>query len=64
MLSVTADGNLTELRLHPTEIDDCAVHEASAGVAEWSRKRMRNLSEPFGTEFDRDGDALVLSLEH
>jgi len=63
VLSVTADGDLTDLRLYPTEIDDCAVHEASPGGAEWSRKRMRNLSEPFGTTFDRDGDALVLSLE-
>jgi len=62
-LSVTPDGDPIELRLQPTEIDDCAVHEASAGAAEWSRKRMRNLSEPFGTAFDRDGDALVLSLE-
>jgi len=24
---------------------------------------MRELSKPFGTEFDRDGDGLVLSLE-
>ena len=63
VLSVTADGDPLELRLHPTEIDDCAVDEARSGVAEWSRTRMRNLSAPFGTEFDRDGDALVLSLE-
>ncbi|RZV11617.1 poly-gamma-glutamate synthesis protein (capsule biosynthesis protein) [Natrinema hispanicum] len=63
VLSVTADGDPLELRLHPTEIDDCAVHEASSGAAEWSRNRMRNRSAPFGTAFDRDGDALVLSLE-
>ncbi len=62
-LTVTADGTPTELRLHPTEISDCAVHEARPGAAEWSRERMRELSEPFGTEFDRDGDALVLALE-
>ncbi|SIR97655.1 CapA family protein [Natronorubrum thiooxidans] len=61
-LSVTSDGTPTELRLHPTEIDDCAVHEASQGAAEWSRERMRELSEPFETEFDRDGDALVLPI--
>lgn len=63
VLSVTADGDPLELRLHPTEIDDCAVGEASSEAAEWSRKRMRTLSAPFGTAFDRDGDALVLSLE-
>ncbi|QFU82481.1 CapA family protein [Natronorubrum aibiense] len=63
VLSITDDGTPTELRLLPTEIDDCAVHEASPGAAEWSRERMQNLSEPFGTEFDRDGEALVLALE-
>ncbi|MFD1563317.1 CapA family protein [Haloarchaeobius amylolyticus] len=63
VLSVTPDGDPLELRLHPTEIEDCAVDEASSEAAEWARERMRNLSAPFGTEFDRDGDALVLSLE-
>ncbi|WP_226004412.1 CapA family protein [Natrinema salinisoli] len=63
VLTVTPEGRPTELRLHPTEIDDCAVAEASQDAAAWSRDRMRELSEPFGTEFDRDGDALVLSLE-
>lgn len=61
-----ADGETwrpTELRLHPTEIDGCAVHEASPDAAEWSRDRMRALSAPFGTDFDRDGEALVLSLD-
>ena len=53
----------TELRLHPTEIDDCAVYEASPDAAAWARDRMRSLSAPFGTEFDRDGAALVVSLE-
>ncbi|WP_226480870.1 CapA family protein [Natrinema amylolyticum] len=62
-LAVTPDGRPTELRLHPTEIDGCAVHEAGPEAAAWSRERMRELSAPFGTEFDRDGDALVLSLE-
>ncbi|ELY68490.1 Capsule synthesis protein, CapA [Natrinema versiforme JCM 10478] len=63
VLAVTPDGRPTELRLHPTEIEDCAVREASPQAAAWSRERMRTLSAPFGTEFDRDGDALVLSLE-
>jgi poly-gamma-glutamate capsule biosynthesis protein CapA/YwtB (metallophosphatase superfamily) len=56
----TANGAIEELRLVPTEIDDCAVHEASERAAEWSRERMRELSEPFGTEFERDGSHLVL----
>ena len=61
-LSVSADGDLCELRLFPTEIDDCAVHEASPEAAAWSRDRMRSLSSEFGTTFDRDGEELVLSL--
>ncbi|MFA9417165.1 CapA family protein [Natrinema sp. HArc-T2] len=64
VLSVTPDGDPLEFRLHPTEVEDCAVGEASPEAAEWARKRMRNLSSSFGTEFDRDGDALVLSLEN
>ncbi|TYL38376.1 poly-gamma-glutamate biosynthesis protein [Natronococcus pandeyae] len=63
VLSVTDAGDPTELRLHPIEIDNCAVHEASPDAAEWSRDRMRELSAAFGTEFDREGDALVLSLD-
>ncbi|QCS41265.1 CapA family protein [Natrinema versiforme] len=63
VLAVTPDGRPTELRLHPTEIEDCAVREAGPEAAAWSRERMRALSAPFGTEFDRDGDGLVLSLE-
>ncbi|MDQ2051095.1 CapA family protein [Natronolimnohabitans sp. A-GB9] len=53
----------TELRLEPTEIDGCAVYEASPEAARWSRDRMRELSDPFGTDFDRDGEALVIDLE-
>ncbi|WP_435346688.1 CapA family protein [Haloarchaeobius sp. HRN-SO-5] len=61
-LTVTDAGEVTELRLTPTEIDDCAVHEAPDPVARWSRKRMQALSAPFGTTFEREGDQLVLSL--
>lgn len=57
----SVDGRVIELRLLPTQIDDYAVHEAPAGAAEWSRKRMRRLSEPFGTTFERDGNELVLA---
>ena len=63
VLSVSSDGGLEELRLVPTEIDDCTVHEASPDAAAWARSRMRSLSKPFGTEFERDGETLVCSLE-
>ena len=62
-LSVTDAGELSELRLTPTEIYDYSVHRARDDVAEWSRNRMRELSKPFGTQFERDGDQLVLPLE-
>ena len=57
-----ADAGAMELRLLPTEIDDCCVHEAGLEVARWCRERMRELSNPFGTEFEQDGTELVLSL--
>ncbi len=57
-----ADGDLRELRLLPTEIADCTVNEASGDAADWSRQRMREKSERYGTEFGRDGAELVLSL--
>ncbi len=63
VLAVASDGTLEDLRLEPTEIDGCAVHEASPDAAAWSRRRMRALSEPFGTTFERDGEALVVPLE-
>ncbi|MFC4439553.1 MULTISPECIES: CapA family protein [Natrialbaceae] len=63
VLAVTEDGEPTELRLHPTEIDDCAVHEAGPEAAAWTRNRMRELSAAFGTAFEREGAALVLSFE-
>jgi poly-gamma-glutamate capsule biosynthesis protein CapA/YwtB (metallophosphatase superfamily) len=59
---VDADGTLTELRLRPTEIEKCRVHEASPDAAAWCRDRMRDRSRPYGTEFQRDGEDLVLSL--
>ena len=62
VLTVTSPGEPTELRLVPTEIRDCAVHEAGGEVAAWSRERMRARSAPFGTTFERDGEALVLPL--
>ncbi|RLM53905.1 CapA family protein [Halobellus sp. Atlit-31R] len=62
-LSVSADGDLSELRLRPTEIYDYAVHAAGSEAAAWSRARMRDLSAPFGTEFDRAGADLVVDLD-
>ena len=59
---VSAAGDVTELRLLPTEIDDCAVHEASPRSGEWSRDRMRELSAPFGIHFERDDERLVLDV--
>jgi hypothetical protein len=56
---VVEDGAVTELRLDPTEIRDCAVHEADEAAAAWCRERMRALSAPFGTDFERAGSALV-----
>jgi poly-gamma-glutamate capsule biosynthesis protein CapA/YwtB (metallophosphatase superfamily) len=62
---VETDQNaLQELRLVPTEIHDCAVHQASAAAADWSRNRMRELSEPFGTGFEREDEELVLPLRY
>ncbi|WP_290815456.1 CapA family protein [Halovivax sp.] len=60
-LAVGVDGVPGELRLHPVEIDDCRVREADGDVAEWCRDRMRGLSSEFGTEFERDGEGLVLA---
>ncbi|PSQ46749.1 poly-gamma-glutamate biosynthesis protein [Halobacteriales archaeon SW_6_65_15] len=61
-VGVTEEGEVSELRLVPTEIDDCAVHEASRRAAEWSRSRMRELSAEFGTKFEEEDGELVLRL--
>ena len=56
------DGEPETLRLTPTEIADCTVCEAGTDQAKWARKRMRRLSEPYGTDFERDGEELLLDL--
>lgn len=61
-LVATSDGRPRELRLLPTEISDCRVWLADGEVAAWSRERMRELSAPFGTTIERDGNALVVPL--
>ncbi|MFB6166440.1 MAG: CapA family protein [Haloarculaceae archaeon] len=63
LFEVVVDGGaIRELRLHPTEIDDCAVWAADSATGMWSRRRMRALSAPFGTEFSQAGQALVLDV--
>lgn len=59
---VVEDGNMAELRLHPTEIYDLAVHEADHYGGTWSVQRMDTLSSAFGTEFQRDDDDLLLPV--
>lgn len=61
-LAVSGDGRVQGLSLFPTEIDEYAVHKSPGEAAAWSRERMRELSAPFGTDFDRDGDALFIDL--
>lgn len=56
------DGEPSELRLLPIEIDNYAVHRATGGVADWARERMRELSAAYGTTYKRDEDELVLNL--
>ena len=46
----------------PPEIDDCRVHETSQEAARWCRERLHERSDSFGTEFERDGEELILSL--
>lgn len=60
--TVTSLGELTELRLQPVEIVDCAVHIAKETVADWCRERMRDRSERYGTSYTRSGEELVVDL--
>ncbi|WP_458208285.1 CapA family protein [Haladaptatus sp. NG-SE-30] len=59
---VVEDGDLTELRLVPTEVYDLTVHEAEHYAGNWSMQRMDALSSAFGTQFEREDHELVLSL--
>ncbi|WP_312909735.1 CapA family protein [Natronosalvus caseinilyticus] len=56
-------GELEAVRLVPIEIDDCRVHHASDDAADWARDTMRERSDPFETDFERDDDALMVTLE-
>jgi poly-gamma-glutamate synthesis protein (capsule biosynthesis protein) len=57
------DGAPAELRLHPVEISDCAVHETAGDAAEWCRRTMRDRSEPYGTEFHDENGTFVVRLD-
>lgn len=61
-LNLDPDGEVSALRLTPTEIKDCAVHRANSEVAKWSHERMRSLCEPFETTLHRDGEELVVPI--
>lgn len=60
-LTVSADGTPQELRLVPVEIRNCAVHLADGAVAQWCREAMRQRTREFDTEFERDGESLVVA---
>ena len=62
LFEVIIEDGIEELRLLPVEIDDYSVHETGPEVAEWCRTRMRDLSRPFGTTFERAGEELVLEV--
>jgi poly-gamma-glutamate synthesis protein (capsule biosynthesis protein) len=61
-IELTSHGEPTALELRPTEIADCQVRLASSAAARWSRERMRELSAPFGTGFERVDDGLRCQL--
>ncbi|WP_396612555.1 CapA family protein [Haloferax sp. S1W] len=61
-IRVSADGELRELRCHPTEIDTFAVHHAPSAVAKWCRDRLQERSSSFGTRFERAGDGLHVDV--
>jgi len=52
-------GDITEIRLVPTYIDD-GVTTANPEQAAWLRETMRRRSKPFDTTYERDGQALVV----
>lgn len=62
-LSVTADGDPTELRLHPVNLEYCRVETADSAVAAWCREQMRERSADFDTTVRRDGSDLVVDLD-
>jgi len=63
-LVVDSDGRLLELTVHPAEIESKAVYRASDRGATWCRQAMIERSAPFGTEFERAGRGLRLSINN
>jgi len=57
-----SDGRLVELQVYPVEIESKAVYRASDRGATWCRQAMIERSKPFGTEFERAGKRLRISL--
>ncbi|MFB6154409.1 MAG: CapA family protein [Haloferacaceae archaeon] len=65
LFEVVVDAESTAIdrvRLVPTEIADCRVHRAAPSTAEWSRETVRERSAAYDTDFERDGDALVVRV--
>jgi poly-gamma-glutamate synthesis protein (capsule biosynthesis protein) len=61
-VQTTASGRPVELRLYPTQIDDCAVRPADESTLDWYHDRMQERSREFGTGFRREGRELVVAL--
>ncbi|MEA5406774.1 CapA family protein [Haloarculaceae archaeon H-GB2-1] len=57
-----ADGDVQRLELHPVKLTEDAVQEASEKQAQTARDLVRERSETYGTQFDRDGEALVVEF--
>lgn len=53
------DGTIRRLELHPVSGGDCVVERATGEAAAAVRETMRERSSPYGTDFERDGEALV-----
>ena len=64
VVEVDDDGAIERLRLEPTEIYDFSVHAVDESDAGWWHETMRKRTERFGlgTEYERDGAALVVEL--
>lgn len=57
-----ANARMQRLRLVPIEITNTTVTHAGETAASWLRARMRTLSEPFSTTFQRVGNGLVTTI--
>lgn len=55
------DGELERIRLVPFFIEN-RVYSASESDAAWLRETIRERSDPFETEYEREGDGLVVEL--